>query len=85
MEAHKAGEFPFEPKVTISNFQRIFIQFNRELELTEESIKRFEESNTDKDRRVLASEKGRRAGIQIIATSLNEEPDEESTKQQSIF
>ena len=47
-------------------------------------MKRFVESNSDKDRRVLGRAKGHRAGLQVIATSGNEEPDDESTDQKSI-
>ena len=45
---------------------------------------RFVESNSDKDGRVLSRARGRRAGLQVIATAGNEEPDDESTDQKSI-
>ena len=47
-------------------------------------MKRFVEFNTDKDRRVLSSATGRRAGLQVIATVGNEEPDDESIDQKPI-
>ena len=85
MEAYLAGEWPFEPKCSISNFQRVSCLFNVELEFEEESRKKFVESNTDKDKKVLASTKGRRAGLQVIATAGNEKPDDESTDQKSLI
>ena len=84
MEAYKAGEWPIEPKCSISNFQRVSCQFNLEFELSKESMKRFEESNTDKDRKVLVNAKGHIARLQVIATAVNEEPDDEITDQKPI-